>query len=144
MREMLLEDFAIIILIVAVLWAVYNIFIHISCFIARITKKKVCFCWECAKKCELYKRSEPEVSDELDGYQYFVCSYCGHIIDRVGVHILHLKKFHKYCGHCGNTLCWSFLDLPEDEQHIEPFGTGKTLTAKYKFMKKEDYEDDCE
>lgn len=32
-----------------------DFFVHTSCFISKLTKKKICRCWDCHDKCDLYK-----------------------------------------------------------------------------------------
>lgn len=34
---------------------VMELFVHISCLLAKVTKKKICCCWDCHNKCDFYK-----------------------------------------------------------------------------------------
>lgn len=134
----LLTDFAVFLFLISFFFGASNILTHISCFIARITKKKVCHCWDCPKKCELYEHSEPEVGLDLDDKLYFFCGYCNHNICSTSEGNNNIKRFHTYCGHCGNKINWSQLQEREwyMEKDIKPFGTGKTIGLLSKIIRK--------
>lgn len=105
--------FAVFVIIISAMFGLSQIMCHISCYLARITKKKICRCWDCPKKCELYEHSEPEPALDLDDKLYYFCGYCNHNICATTEKNNYIKKFHVYCGHCGNKINWNQLNVRE-------------------------------
>lgn len=141
MRDVLFNDclignFAVSVLILLAMFGLSEFLCHISCVIARVTKKKVCRCWDCPKKCELYENSvEPDVVLQPDEQEGYYCPSCNTIIAACHEPAHAILYHHRYCGHCGKLIYWGKIH-PFKFGVIDEFGSGKTIGLFNKFRKK--------